>query len=44
MLDFNKKFLIENNIIKKDDMFVMTAGVPVGVTGTTNMIKIEKVE
>ena len=44
MLDFNKKFLIDNNIIKKDDMFVMTAGVPVGVTGTTNMIKIEKVE
>ena len=44
MLDFNKKFLIENNIIKKDDMFVMTAGVPVGITGTTNMIKIEKVE
>ena len=41
MLDFNKKFLMDNNIIKKDDMFVMTAGVPVGVTGTTNMIKIE---
>ena len=44
MLDFNKKFLIDSNIIKKDDMFVMTAGVPVGVTGTTNMIKIERVE
>ena len=44
MLDFNKKFLIDNNIIKKDDMFVMTAGVPVGITGTTNMIKIERVE
>ena len=44
MLDFNKKFLIDNGVIKKDDMFVMTAGVPVGITGTTNMIKIEKVE
>lgn len=44
MLDFNKKFLMDNNIIKKDDMFVMTAGVPVGITGTTNMIKIERVE
>ena len=44
MLDFNKKFLLDNNIIKKDDMFVMTAGVPVGITGTTNMIKIERVE
>ena len=44
MLDFNKKFLMDNHIIKKDDMFVMTAGVPVGITGTTNMIKIETVE
>ena len=44
MLDFNKKFLIDNHIIKKDDMFVMTAGVPVGIAGTTNMIKIETVE
>ena len=44
MLDFNKKFLMDNNIIKKDDMFVMTAGVPVGITGTTNMIKIERIE
>jgi pyruvate kinase len=44
MLDFSKKFLMDNHIVKKDDMFVMTAGVPVGITGTTNMIKIEIVE
>ena len=44
MLDFNKKFLMDNHIIKRGDMFVMTAGVPVGITGTTNMIKIEIVE
>ena len=44
MLDFSKKFLMDNHIIKKGDMFVMTAGVPVGITGTTNMIKIETVE
>jgi pyruvate kinase len=44
MLDFSKNFLMDNHIIKKDDMFVMTAGVPVGITGTTNMIKIETVE
>ena len=44
MLDFSKKFLMDNHIIKKDDMFIMTAGVPVGITGTTNMIKIETVE
>ena len=44
MLDFSKKFLMDNHIIKKDEMFIMTAGVPVGITGTTNMIKIETVE
>jgi len=41
MLAFNKKFLIDRRIIKKGDLFIMTAGVPVGITGTTNMIKIE---
>lgn len=41
MLVFCKKFLIKNNIIKKGEAFIMTAGVPVGVTGTTNMIKVE---
>ena len=43
MLVFNKKFLIDKNIIKKEDLFIMTAGIPVGITGTTNMIKIEAV-
>ena len=43
MLAFNKKFLIDRGIIKKGDLFIMTAGVPVGITGTTNMIKIESV-
>ncbi len=43
MLKFNKKFLIERGIIKNDELFIMTAGVPIGITGTTNMIKIERV-
>jgi len=43
MLSFIKKFLIDNKIIKNNELFIMTAGVPVGVTGSTNMIKIEKV-
>ena len=43
MLAFNKKFLIENSIVKEEDLFIMTAGVPVGIAGTTNMIKIESV-
>jgi len=41
MLSFIKKFLIDNKIIKNDELFIMTAGVPVGVTGSTNMIKVE---
>ena len=41
MLSFIKKFLIDNKIIKKGETFIMTAGVPVGVTGSTNMIKAE---
>ena len=43
MLKFNKKFLIERGVIKTDELFIMTAGVPIGITGTTNMIKIERV-
>jgi pyruvate kinase len=43
MLSFIKGFLVDNKIIKKDELFIMTAGVPVGVTGSTNMIKIERV-
>ena len=41
MLSFIKKFLINNKVIKKGETFIMTAGVPVGVTGSTNMIKAE---
>ena len=41
MLKFCKKFLIDNHIIKENEQFIMTAGIPVGITGTTNMIKIE---
>ena len=43
MLSFSRKFLIDHGIVKKDDQFIMTAGIPVGVTGSTNMIKIETV-
>ena len=41
MLSFIKKFLIENKLIKRGELFIMTAGVPVGITGSTNMIKVE---
>ncbi|HIN19777.1 MAG TPA: hypothetical protein EYM76_02740, partial [Candidatus Marinimicrobia bacterium] len=29
--------------IKKGESFIITAGVPVGVTGSTNMLKIHSV-
>ena len=43
MLKFCKKFLVDNNIMKAGEQFIMTAGIPVGVTGTTNMIKVETI-
>ena len=43
MLKFCRKFLIDNSIIKEGEQFIMTAGIPVGITGTTNMIKIETI-
>jgi len=30
-------------LIKKGEQFIMTAGIPVGITGSTNMIKIETI-
>ena len=39
-----QKVLIENKLLKYGNTFVLTAGIPVGVTGSTNMLKIHKVE
>jgi len=33
----------EQGYLKKDDIVVITSGVPLGCTGTTNMIKVEKI-
>ncbi len=35
--------MLERKMIKKNDMTVLTAGVPIGVAGATNMIKIHRV-
>ena len=43
MLKFCRKFFIDNSMIKKGEQFIMTAGIPVGITGSTNMIKIETI-
>ncbi len=36
-----EKILLEKKYMKKGQTFLMTAGVPVGVTGSTNMLKIQ---
>ena len=32
------------NYIKKDDLVVLTAGLPIGIPGTTNTLRIVKVD
>jgi pyruvate kinase len=32
----------ELDLLEKDDTFIITAGVPLGVTNTTNILKLEK--
>ena len=44
MLINAERILLEYRYIKKGQTFVMTAGVPVGVTGSTNMLKIKKID
>ena len=38
-----ERILRDKGYIKKDNVFLLTSGVPVGVTGSTNMLKIHKV-
>jgi len=42
MVEVAEKILKRKKFIHKDQLFVITAGVPVGVVGTTNMLKIHK--
>lgn len=34
----------EMRLAKPDDLIVMTGGVPIGVAGTTNLLKVEKID
>ena len=43
MIDMVKKYLIDNKILKLNDKYVIFAGVPIGVSGTTNMIRVETI-
>lgn len=33
---------VQNGLVKHGDLVVITAGIPLGVSGTTNMLKVEK--
>ena len=43
MIDMVQKYLIDNKILKVNDKYVIIAGVPIGVSGTTNMIRVETI-
>jgi pyruvate kinase len=43
MIIESEKILVEKELLKFGDTFVLTAGAPVGVSGTTNMLKIHKI-
>ena len=44
MLINAEQILLDNKYIKSGQTFVMTAGVPVGISGSTNMFRIQEVE
>ena len=43
LIEDSIKKSLEANFIKKDDLVIVAAGIPVGSTGTTNMMKIQQV-
>jgi pyruvate kinase len=44
MIQSTGSLLKELGFVDKGDLFIITAGVSAGVSGTTNMLKIHKVE
>jgi len=44
MLAYCREYLVGQGLVVPGDSFILTAGIPVGVTGSTNMIRIETVE
>lgn len=43
MVDHVEKAVVAKKLLKKGDLVVITAGVPIGVPGTTNLIKVHKI-
>ena len=44
MLAYCREYLVGQGLVASGDSFILTAGIPVGVTGSTNMIRIETIE
>ena len=44
MIVGSEEMLVEKKLLRSGDIFVLTAGAPVGITGTTNMLKIHKID
>ena len=44
MFEVGTAVCLEKGLIKKGDLVVFTAGVPIGVSGTTNLLKVSVVE
>ncbi|MEZ5578473.1 MAG: pyruvate kinase alpha/beta domain-containing protein [Candidatus Competibacteraceae bacterium] len=42
--EFRHRVLLNKGMVREGETVVFTAGVPVGVSGGTNMIKVVKVE
>ena len=43
-MEYGPKYLVENEMIQTGETVVITAGVPVGSAGKTNMIKVVEIE
>jgi len=43
MLINAEKILLSKKFLKKGQTFILTAGIPVGISGSTNMIQIQKI-
>ena len=44
MLINAEKILLSKQHMKKGQTFILTAGIPIGVTGSTNMLHIQKIK
>ena len=41
LFDYATEACLEEGLVHKGDVAVFTSGVPVGISGTTNMIKVQ---